>query len=122
MPDESPLEALKRIGPAPPARSDVIEPPAVVARRIRDRLLDVLDKLATGAPIDWDPAALAELARTAKDLDAIAASAPRTPEPPPFDPGELAVKLWNELQEKGHPTSVSDDAVDALRDLLGKPA
>lgn len=38
--------------------------------------------------------------------------------PPPFDPAEFATKIWNRLQEAGHPTQVSDDAVTAIHDEL----
>lgn len=40
----------------------------------------------------------------------------------PFDVGALCGRVWNAVQDAGAPTSASDAAVDAIREIVGGEA
>jgi hypothetical protein len=96
------------------------EAPVPKLEVLRDSILRELDERRAVGAIST-PAEIASLAAAAVDLDRmIAAQATRAPAPT-FDVEALAGQLWNRMQEQGHPTQVSDDAVECLRAALLPP-
>lgn len=89
---------------------------------IRDRVIRELDRAVTDLAATEDDdvgivsAVVSDLSGTVRALDEVVkANTPPAPREAVTAPATVLTAVWNALQERGHPTAVSDDAVAVIQ-------
>lgn len=103
------------------APADLQQTREQIARQLADETHARAAALEAGEGWTGRAGEMRDLAAALTSLDRALERKP-APVVAPLDVDQLCADVWNRLQEVGHPTSVSDDAVDAIRLCLeGRP-